>query len=640
MVDASPDTNSPEGPRHAQPPKEDVAVGAARRSRRLVSPLAREGHVKRMVDASPDTNSPEGPRHAQPPKEDVAVGAAAPVAPAPSASSASTTPDARRVRHRRSAPSGVPASSAAPSRPGASRRAGDHERTAVGKGGRATPDARRVRHRRSAPSGVPASSAAPSRPGASRRAGDHERTAVGKGGRGSIAADSARGAAADAQRPEEQTRPGATGRLEALRGKGVRAVLGIGGNRPPKPPRKNKSNPIARLVNRWFDRVMGAVKDGGLSNQEEEYAAHKTTRDFVWNSVGVGAWGLVFPALTMVSTQLVGVEEALSNQEEEYAAHKTTRDFVWNSVGVGAWGLVFPALTMVSTQLVGVEEAGMVSMAFVVGTLLMFIANFGVRTYQVSDTREAHSFNDYQINRWITCAAMIVIGIVYCMVRGYGAEMFSISMGVFVYKMIDGLADVYEGRLQQMDKLYLGGISQAIRSIAALAVFSISMGVFVYKMIDGLADVYEGRLQQMDKLYLGGISQAIRSIAALAVFTIALAITRDAAIAGYAMAAAAAVTFVVVTYPLTLLETPRSARASLSSIGVRHRGLCHGGRRSRDVRRGDLPADAARDAPVRARLSLEHRRSVQEHGAAVRRAVHVQPHREHAEVRHGGHAPV
>ena len=55
---------------------------------------------------------------------------------------------------------------------------------------------------------------------------------------------------------------------------------------------------------------MGAVKDGGLSNQEEEYAAHKTTRDFVWNSLGVGAWGLVFPALTMVSTQLVGVEEA------------------------------------------------------------------------------------------------------------------------------------------------------------------------------------------------------------------------------------------------------------------------------------------------------------------------------------------
>ncbi len=260
-----------------------------------------------------------------------------------------------------------------------------------------------------------------------------------------------------------------------MRGKGVRAALGIGGaEKPPKPPRKNRQNPIARLVNQWFDRVMGAVKDGGLSNQEEAYAAHKTTRDFVCNSIGVGAWGMVFPVLTMVSTQLVGV-----------------------------------------------EQAGMVSMAFVVGTLLMFLANFGVRTYQVSDMDEAHTFNDYQINRWITCALMIVVGVLYCMVRGYDATMFSISMGVFVYKMIDGLADVYEGRLQQVDKLYLAGISQAIRSIAALVVFAV-----------------------------------------------VLAITRNAVVAGYAMAAAAAVTFVIVTYPLTLLETPRSRRATFSSIMI------------------------------------------------------------------------
>ncbi len=373
-----------------------------------------------MVDASPDTNSPEGPRHARPPKDRAVAGAAAPVTPA-----APATPGARRVRHRK------PAS---PEASAASRQASGFDRAAT---------------QRAASSDRGKSPEAP--------------------------ADGVASAEADgAPEAGERRRPGATGKLDALRGKGVRAALGIGGSRPPKPPRKNKGNPIARLVNRWFDRVMGAVKDGGLSNQEEEYAAHKTTRDFVWNSLGVGAWGLVFPALTMVSTQLVGV-----------------------------------------------EEAGMVSMAFVVGTLLMFIANFGVRTYQVSDTHEAHSFNDYQINRWITCAAMIAIGVGYCMVRGYGAEMFSISMGVFVYKMVDGLADVYEGRLQQVDKLYLGGISQAIRSIAALAVF-----------------------------------------------TVALALTRDAAIAGYAMAAAAAVTFIVVTYPLTLLETPRSAHASLSSIGI------------------------------------------------------------------------
>lgn len=238
--------------------------------------------------------------------------------------------------------------------------------------------------------------------------------------------------------------------------------------------KKPHHNPIARITNRWFDRVMGAVKEGGLSSQEEEYAAHRTTRDFVWNSVGAGAWGVMFPAVTMVSSQLVGA-----------------------------------------------EQAGMISMAFAVGILLMFVANFGVRTYQISDIDEAHSFNDYQINRWITCALMVLIGWAYCTIRGYGADMFSICMGVFVYKMIDGLADVYEGRLQQVDKLYLAGISQAFRSLAALVVFSV-----------------------------------------------ALFITRNAVIACYAMAIAAAVTFVILTYPLTLLETPRSRRASASSIAI------------------------------------------------------------------------
>ena len=188
----------------------------------------------------------------------------------------------------------------------------------------------------------------------------------------------------------------------------------------------HKQNFIARLVNQWFDRVMGALSEGSLSDQKEEYAAHRTTRDFIWNTVGVGAWGMVFPILTIIATQLVGA-----------------------------------------------EQAGMFSMAFVTGTLLMILANFGVRTYQVSDVNEKHTFMDYQINRWITCVVMVAVGAIYCQIRGYDSTMFYISIGVYLYRMVDGLADVYEGRLQQVDKLYLAGVSQALRSVAALVVFSI-----------------------------------------------------------------------------------------------------------------------------------------------------------------------
>lgn len=237
--------------------------------------------------------------------------------------------------------------------------------------------------------------------------------------------------------------------------------------------RPKRPNPIARLANQWFDRVMGAISDGSLADAQEEYAAHRTGRDYLWNTIGIGAWGMVFPFLTIVATQLAGA-----------------------------------------------EQAGMFSMAFVVGTLLMIIANFGVRTYQVSDVDERHSFKDYQINRWITCVLMVAIGVAYCSIRGYDSTMFYISMGVYLYKMVDGLADVYEGRLQQVDKLYLAGISQAIRSVAALVVFSIL-----------------------------------------------LFITRNMIVASFGMAIAAAATFVVVTLPLTLLETPRSRAASPASIG-------------------------------------------------------------------------
>ena len=241
-----------------------------------------------------------------------------------------------------------------------------------------------------------------------------------------------------------------------------------------RPNIPNPFNPLVRVSNRWFNRVMGAVSEGGLAEQEAEYAAHRTSRDYIWNSVGVGAWGCVFPVLTVIATQLVGA-----------------------------------------------EQAGMFSMAFVTATLLMIIANFGVRTYQISDLDENHSFSDYQIHRWITCVFMVLIGVIYCNIRGYGEEMFYLSLGVYIYKMVDGLADVYEGRLQQADKLYLAGISQTIRSLMALVAFSLL-----------------------------------------------LLITKNMVVACFAMAIGAIASFIVLTFPLALLETPKSKRCNFSSIAA------------------------------------------------------------------------
>lgn len=212
-------------------------------------------------------------------------------------------------------------------------------------------------------------------------------------------------------------------------------------------------------------------------------------------------------------------DRTFSGQAAEYQAGRTSLDYMWNTAGVTSFGMVFPLLTIIITQLVGVEQAGMFSLAFVAGMLLMILANFGMRTFQVSDIHEKHSFLDYQVSRWITCAVMLVVGWAVCRARGYADDMFLMAMCVFVYKMIDGLADVYEGRLQQMDKLYLAGVSQMIRSLSVLVLF-----------------------------------------------TVALFVSRSLGIASTVMALAAVASFVLVTLPLALLETPRSGRLSLAGV--------------------------------------------------------------------------
>lgn len=270
----------------------------------------------------------------------------------------------------------------------------------------------------------------------------------------------------EAQDAEED----AAGRRRAARRARARARSSAPRNRRAAAARKEGM--LRKLMNSWWDRLLGGVSNGGFAQQEAQYASHSTKRDFMWNSIGLGAWGMVFPLLTIVVTQLVGL-----------------------------------------------ERAGMFSLAFVTATLLMIVANYGVRTFQVSDLDESHSFSDYQVSRWITCAAMIIIGLLYCNFRGYTGEMFLISIGVYLYKMVDGLADVYEGRLQQMDKLYLAGISQTIRSGAVFVMFSLFLAI-------------SGNL--------GG--------------------------ACIAMGVTAIISFVLVTAPLALLETPASRKASFSSI--------------------------------------------------------------------------
>lgn len=252
--------------------------------------------------------------------------------------------------------------------------------------------------------------------------------------------------------------------LDILRGK-LAARRSAEPSRPASARSRRARQPfLARIVNQWWTRLLNAIYQGSLSDQEEEYESHSATRDYVWNTIGTTVWGMSLPILSIVASQLAGA-----------------------------------------------EQAGMFSMAFATGMLLMYAANYGVRNFQVSDIDETHAFSSYQIQRWSSTAMALVLGILYCTIRDYQPYMATICFGVYLFKLVDGAADVYEGRLQQADKLYLAGISQTIRSVA----------VFL-------------------------------------VFTVLLFVMRDIAVASVGMGIAAVASLVLVTIPLALLETEKS----------------------------------------------------------------------------------
>lgn len=250
------------------------------------------------------------------------------------------------------------------------------------------------------------------------------------------------------------------------------ARAGAGGAGPSGQEGEREPGLLGRVVNEWWNRLIGAVFGGTFSSETERYLAHQTKRDYVCNTIGQAAWGSLFPLLTMVATWLVGA-----------------------------------------------EQAGAFSVAFTVGTMLLFLANYGVRTYQVSDLDEMRSFLDYQINRLATCALMLAVGWAWCQLRGYDPTMLSVCMGVLSFRAVDGLADVYEGRLQQKDKLYLAGLSQAVRCVLAAVAFSA-----------------------------------------------VLLLTRDLALSSWALAVGALASLLLLTVPLAFFETDRSLPATARGV--------------------------------------------------------------------------
>ena len=147
-------------------------------------------------------------------------------------------------------------------------------------------------------------------------------------------------------------------------------------------------------------------------------------------------------------------------------------NYIWNAIGGMLNAGQSVLVLIIVTRVCGLEAAGLYSIAFATGNLFMYLGNYGVRNYQVSDVDEKFPFRSYILHRLLTVALMLLAAAVYCtysLLRGaYSPAKTMTVAAMCLLKAIDCLEEVLEGRLHQRGRLDLAGKMMTVRLLISI----------------------------------------------------------------------------------------------------------------------------------------------------------------------------
>lgn len=129
------------------------------------------------------------------------------------------------------------------------------------------------------------------------------------------------------------------------------------------------------------------------------------------------------------------------------------------------------------TRICGVVRGGVFALAFATAQLLLTLGRYGMRTFQATDASRQYSFREYGATRIVTCGAMVLLSVPYCLVRGYPGEKTLVFLLAAGLKMIDAAEDVFHGELQRSGHVARMGQLLAARNVFSCAVFGAVLAV-------------------------------------------------------------------------------------------------------------------------------------------------------------------
>ncbi len=158
------------------------------------------------------------------------------------------------------------------------------------------------------------------------------------------------------------------------------------------------------------------------------------------------------------------------------------KDYFWNTVGSGIYALSSMFLAFAAMQLAGPEEGGVFGFGFsTFGQQMFIIAYFGIRPFHITDSSYEYSYDNYRSLRRITAFSAAAAAAAYLLLM-YAAGSYSLHKALIVfllalYKISDGIADLYESECQRCGVLWIGGKELAFRTVLASAVLIVVMAL-------------------------------------------------------------------------------------------------------------------------------------------------------------------
>ena len=148
------------------------------------------------------------------------------------------------------------------------------------------------------------------------------------------------------------------------------------------------------------------------------------------------------------------------------------RNAALNTMGFLIYCLCQWALTLVVVRLRPGGDVGLLQLAMTVTNIFTALANYNMRTFQISDVREEYSPGVYTASRILTCGAALAVCLLYSLAWGYGGESLVCILWYMAYRLSESYADVLHGVDQQHGRMDHVMVSCTVRGILMLGVLT------------------------------------------------------------------------------------------------------------------------------------------------------------------------